>query len=146
GEGTRPEGGGTRAGHREGCRPRAGRSPGGSGGGNPGPGRGVPEQTPAVTAALAARLLLCTWRRMKSAGAGIGAVADSLFLGRCRSPFLEGLPDLREPFGFFRRDAAPEAQEHLEGGLAGAVEELQAERPVAAEVAGLLHGEDGPDL
>src|SRR5262249_40571297 len=54
--------------------------------------------------------------------------------------------NLGEPLGLFRRDAAPETQEHLEGRLAGAVEELKAERLLAVEMARLLHGEDRPYL
>src|SRR5262245_7828593 len=58
----------------------------------------------------------------------------------------EGIPNLLESFRLFDRDAGPEAEEHLEGRMAGAVEELKAEGLLAIEMAGLFHGEDRTDL
>jgi hypothetical protein len=54
-----------------------------------------------------------------------------------RSLFSEGIPNLGELFGLLLRDGSPKTLEHLEGGMAGAVEELKAERLFAAEMAGL---------
>src|SRR5262249_50522206 len=58
----------------------------------------------------------------------------------------ESIPNLSKSFDLFRRDAGPEAQEHLEGGMPGAVEKLKTEGLLAIEMAWLLHGEDRTDL
>ena len=52
----------------------------------------------------------------------------------------------RELFGSFRRKASPETEEHLEGRMAAAVEELKTKRFLAVEMAGLCDREHGPDL
>src|SRR5262249_173948 len=58
----------------------------------------------------------------------------------------ERLPHLFEALGLLGRNAAAETQEDFEGGMAGAVEELKAQRSSTVEMAALLDGEDGPDF